>query len=98
MTIDLSPWMIDAILIGVAAEFVIVRMLLVRRKAQHLIGPLFFFLLSGGLLLAAVRLALTGAAGAIIALVLLFAGLAHGVVLHLIARVGAGSGRGAADR
>lgn len=57
--IEISPWVLDLILIGVAAEFAILYVLLKTYNAGFLIQPLFFFLLSGAFLLFAVRLMLS---------------------------------------
>ena len=84
--VDLSPWMIDAILIGVALEFLLLRAFLAKANAHHLIALLFFFLMSGGFLLAAVRLALTNAPQAFIALALLSAFVSHAILFAMAAR------------
>ncbi len=69
--------MIDLILVSVAAEFFFFRSLLTRANQQKFITPLFLFLVSGGFLLIAVRLALSGVSGALIYVTLLFAFGAH---------------------
>lgn len=57
--IEITPFLIDLIIIAVAIEFVILAALLQRVGATYLITPLFLFLGSGALLLAAIRFALS---------------------------------------
>jgi len=56
----LKGWMFDLVLAGVAAEFALLAFLLARTGHRAWAWPLFWFLLSGGLLMAAVRSALNG--------------------------------------
>jgi len=78
------PWMIDAILIAVIIEFLVLSAVLKKFSAHDLIAPLFFFLLSGGLLLSALRLALSGSSSTLIALTLLCAFFSHAGLLILM--------------
>ena len=73
----LKPWMFYAVLIGVAAEFVLLAFLLARTGRRAWAWPLFWFLLSGALLMAAVRSAVSGAPHAVIGGVLFISLLTH---------------------
>lgn len=83
MMSNVPVWMIDAILVGVVIEFIVVRALLIRNGAAGFIGPLFLFLISGAFLLAAVRLSLSGVNGGAIALILFAAFISHGLMLFV---------------
>lgn len=54
------PFALNAIFGLIALELIVLSVWLVRRAKAALIAPLFTFLLSGGLLMAAIRLAATG--------------------------------------
>ena len=57
----LEPWMFDLVLLGVAAEFALLAALLARKGHRPWAVPLFWFLVSGALLRAAVRFAIADA-------------------------------------
>lgn len=73
----LESWMFDLVLAGVAAEFVLLAFLLARSGHRPWAWPLFWFLVSGGLLMAAVRSALSGVPHAVIGGVLFVSLLTH---------------------
>ena len=73
----LESWMFDLVLAGVAAEFALLAFLLVRSGNRAWAWPLFWFLASGGLLMAAVRGALSGLPHAVIGGVLFVSLLTH---------------------
>lgn len=58
MDMTLSPWMLDAVSVGIILEFLLLAYLLQRLGAARWILPLFWFLLSGLLLMQSVRAAL----------------------------------------
>ncbi|MEM8772435.1 MAG: hypothetical protein AAGD92_12355 [Pseudomonadota bacterium] len=74
---EIAPWMIDAILLLIVAEFFYLRSWLVKMNAKRFVTPLFLFLLSGGLLMFAIRLALSNANMVLISLDLLLAFICH---------------------
>ena len=57
--IEITPSLIDLIIIAVAIEFALLAALLIIARATYLVTPLFLFLGSGALLLAAMRFALS---------------------------------------
>lgn len=57
----LEPWMFDLVLIAVAGEFALLGLMLARRGHRLWAWPLMWFLISGALLMAAVRSALSEA-------------------------------------
>jgi hypothetical protein len=73
----LEPWMFDLVLIGVAAEFALLAFLLARSGHRPWAWPLMWFLISGGLLMAAVRSAIAEALDMVVAGVLLVSLLTH---------------------
>lgn len=73
----LESWMFDLVLAGVAAEFGLLAFLLARSGHRPWAWPLFWFLVSGGLLMAAVRSALSGVPHVVIAGVLFASLLTH---------------------
>lgn len=73
----LAPWMFDIVLLGVAAEFVLVTYLLVRSGHRPWAVPVLWFLVSGALLMAAVRFAVSGAGHPLIAGILMVSLLTH---------------------
>jgi len=73
----LESWMFDLVLAGVAAEFALLAFLLARSGNRAWAWPLFWFLASGGLLMAAVRGALSGLPHAVIGGVLFVSLLTH---------------------
>jgi hypothetical protein len=73
----LESWMFDLVLIGVAGEFAVFAFLLARSGHRAWAVPLFWFLFSGGLLMAAVRSALSGVPHGVIGGVLFFSLLTH---------------------
>ncbi len=73
----LKAWMFDLVLAGVAAEFALLTFLLVRSGQRAWAWPLFWFLVSGGLLMAAVRSALDGMPHMVIGGVLFISLLTH---------------------
>ena len=73
----LESWMFDLVLAGVAAEFALLAFLLARSGHRAWAWPLFWFLASGGLLMAAVRGALSGLPHAVIGGVLFVSLLTH---------------------
>ena len=82
---ELSPWMIDAILFGVVAEFFLFRSLLIKAGARQFITPLFLFLVSGGFLLIALRLTMADASALLISFALLLAFASHAAMLSVAA-------------
>ena len=73
----LESWMFDVVLAGVAAEFALLAFLLARRGHRAWAWPLFWFLVSGGLLMAAVRSAVNGLPHPVIGGVLFVSLLTH---------------------
>lgn len=73
----LEGWMFDMVLAGVAAEFAFLTFLLGRIGHRAWAWPLFWFLVSGGLLMAAVRSALSGLPHMVIGGVLFISLLTH---------------------
>lgn len=59
---QLETWMFDLVLLGVAAELVLIVFLLRRAGHGRWIWPVFWFLVSGALLMTAVRLGISGGA------------------------------------
>lgn len=82
----LTPSLIDAILAGVGAEFFLVCFFLRRAGAANWIMPAFWFLGSGALLMAALRLALSGNSGLVTALPLLASFVTHILLLITVWR------------
>lgn len=78
-----EPWMIDLILAGIAVEFVAGAYLFRRSGRPHLIAPFGWFLVSGGALMMAVRMALTGVAGPALAAAMLVS-----LVTHILSLLG----------
>lgn len=74
---QLQTWMFDAVIVGVAAEFGLLALLLARAGLREWIWPLFWFLLSGALLMASVRSALSGVPHPVIGTVLFISLLTH---------------------
>ncbi len=56
----ISPWMLDLVSAGIVLEFLLLAYLAQRRGAARWVLPLFWFLLSGLLLMQSVRAALAG--------------------------------------
>ncbi len=83
----LYPWIIDAILIGVVLEFLIIRFLLIRANAKLYIRPVFFFLLSGGFLLVAMRFSMSDASVSMTSFALFFAFVSHLGTLAAVVRL-----------
>lgn len=77
MTEWVTPGMLDWILVGVGLEFFALRTWLITRGEKEWAGPLFFFLISGALLMASVRMALSGASTRVLAILLGFSFLTH---------------------
>lgn len=77
----LEPWMFDLVLVGVAAEFALLALLLARAGHARWIWPLGWFLVSGGLLMAAVRSAVSDVPHPVIAGVLVVSLLTHAACL-----------------
>jgi hypothetical protein len=73
----LESWMFDLVLASVAAEFALLAFLLARSGNRAWAWPLFWFLASGGLLMVAVRGALSGLPHAVIGGVLFVSLLTH---------------------
>lgn len=78
----ITPGLIDLIILAVGGEFVLIAWLLRRAGAQLWILPAFWFLASGALLMGALRLALAGSDGALIALPLVGSLFTHLLLLH----------------
>lgn len=77
----ITPWMIDLVLAGIAAEAVLISALLVRAGRTDWLAPLLWFLASGALLMLALRLALSGLTGPILTLPLLTSLITHIMVI-----------------
>lgn len=75
--IDVKYWMIDIVLVGVAAEFAVLAWLAARHGMQHLVLPLFLFLASGTALMVALRFSLAPDQHALIPLALFSALFLH---------------------
>lgn len=73
----LEPWMFDLVLLGIAAEALILSIGLRRAEAGRWAAPLFWFLVSGALLMASVRSAIASAPHELIAGLLLLSLLTH---------------------
>lgn len=82
----LSPIAFDVILAGIAAEFGVLAWLLRGKGQRRWILPLFWFLLSGALLMLAVRGALAGTGLASIAAPLIVSLLTHVACLWTASR------------
>ncbi|MFN7056303.1 hypothetical protein [Hyphomonas sp.] len=80
----LAPWMLDLVMLGVAAEFAALAWILYRLRRGRWIAPLGWFLLSGALLIGALRLSLSGAAGEVIALPLAASLVTHILMLRAV--------------
>ena len=80
----LAPWMLDLVIIGIGAEFALLAYLLARLKLSSWTAPLGWFLISGALLIGALRLSLSGAAGAMIALPLAASLVTHIMMLRSV--------------
>ncbi|MFN4225892.1 MAG: hypothetical protein ACK4HR_06200 [Hyphomonas sp.] len=74
----LERWMFDLVILGIAAEGLLIRGLLRRSGAGAWARPALWFLVSGALLMLAVRSAITGAAHSVISGL-----LAASLVTHL---------------
>jgi hypothetical protein len=74
---QLETWMFDLVLLGVAAEFALLAMLLRRTGHGRWISPVFWFLVSGGLLMMSVRLGISGGGHVLIGGVLFASLLTH---------------------
>lgn len=83
---QVGPPMIDAILALVAIEFLVLSAFLARARAKGLIAPLFFFLASGALLLAAFRFSLAEADARVVSACLALAMVSHIATLALVAQ------------
>lgn len=94
----IAPWMIDLIIAGMAAEFILIAAGLAYAGQRAWIGPVVWFLASGALLLLAVRFALAGQESAYIGTALIAAFATHILLLvavwHRIKKPGPGSGPG----
>ncbi|MFN4024792.1 MAG: hypothetical protein ACK4MQ_08165 [Hyphomonas sp.] len=94
----IAPWMIDLVIAGMAAEFILIAAALVLTGRRTWIAPVFWFLASGALLLIAVRFALAGQESACIGTALIAAFATHILLLvtvwHRIKKPGPGSGPG----
>ena len=86
MMIELSPSLVDLILGAVAIEFVLLWALLVRARATRFVWPLFLFLVSGALLLAAIRFSLSSMDALWASGALLGALMTHAALLYWAAR------------
>jgi hypothetical protein len=73
----LEPWMFDIVLLGIAAEALILSIGLRRAKAERWAAPLIWFLMSGALLMASVRCAIASVPHELIAGLLLLSLLTH---------------------
>jgi hypothetical protein len=80
----LAPWMLDLVMLAVAAEFAGLAWLLYRLRRARWIAPLGWFLLSGALLIGALRLSLSGAPGELTALPLAASFFTHGLMLRAV--------------
>jgi hypothetical protein len=94
----ITPGMLDAIVAGVALEFVGLAALLVHARSPRLIVPLLLYLASGAFLLLALRASLAGAATAWIALALLASLVVHVASLVRTHRIFFGEASPAPDR
>ncbi len=83
---EISPFLIDIILVGVVVEFLVLFAVLRNAGAAFLIWPLFLFLLSGGFLLAAARLALSASGTLFIGAALFAALVTHSFLLRWAAQ------------
>jgi hypothetical protein len=77
----LEPWMFDLVLIGVAGEFALLAFLLARSGHRRWAWPLMWFLISGALLMAAVRSAVSEAQDGVVGGVLFASLLTHAACL-----------------
>ncbi len=73
----LEPWMFDLVLLGVAGEFALLAFLLASSGYRPWAWPLMWFLISGALLMAAVRSAVSEAPDLVVAGVLVASLLTH---------------------
>ena len=80
----ISPLMIDAVILAVGGEFILLAVFLQRAGRSGWILPAFWFLASGALLMAALRLALSASAGALIALPLLASLVTHFLLIWAV--------------
>lgn len=78
----LAPWMLDLVIAGIAAEFALLAFLLARAGHGRWMIPLGWFLLSGALLIGALRLSLANAAPGLIALPLAASLFTHVLMLR----------------
>jgi hypothetical protein len=78
----LEPWMFDLVLLGVAGEGVLIWTLLRRTRQKAWIRPVAWFLVSGALLMAAVRGVIAGLPHAAIAGILFASLLTHLACLY----------------
>lgn len=77
----LHPWMLDLVLVAVAAEFGLLAVWLARAGHRPWIWPLSWFLISGALLMAAVRSVVAEAPDLLVAGVLFLSLLTHAACL-----------------
>ena len=77
-----EPWMFDFVIAGVASEFLLLAFLLTRAGRTPWAWPLFWFLLSGALLMAAVRSTLEGLPHPVIGGILIVSLLTHAACLR----------------
>lgn len=77
----ISPWMIDLVIAGIAFELVVLVILLRQRHQSRWSIPLFWFLLSGALLMVAIRLAVSGEAATGLAAALIASFVTHALFL-----------------
>lgn len=78
----ITPGLIDLVILAVGGEFLLIAWLLRRAGAQAWIAPAFWFLASGALLMGALRLAIAGSGGGLIALPLLGSLVTHLLTLN----------------
>lgn len=82
----IAPWMIDAIVVFIVLEFIILRWALMRSGAGHLVAPLLYFLLAGALLVLGVRFAISHGPGALMAAPMTASFFAHAALLRHVAK------------
>jgi hypothetical protein len=80
----ITPGLIDVIILAVGGEFILIALFLRRTGAAGWILPAFWFLASGALLMASLRLALAGAQSGIIALPLLGSLVSHLLLIFAV--------------
>ncbi|MEM7766553.1 MAG: hypothetical protein AAF253_03590, partial [Pseudomonadota bacterium] len=83
----ITPWMIDAILVGIAVEFGVGAVWLRRLQRPGLVPAFGWFLLSGAALMLALRIVLAGDGGdGLIAAALLASLISHGLAIASVIR------------